>query len=133
MTPTRRYPLILALLADLVPAAFPARTCYGILLGICFSLIASLVPVITVAGISLNPMVVAPWQWLACGLLVARLCVACRRRPHGPLADTVGVTIEMISRGTLSQPVRRVFRRRLIDALFQRVFNETTHHTESRR
>ena len=118
MTPSRKYPLVFTLLADLVPAAYPSRTCFGILLGICLNLVASIVPAITFAGVVLNLNRVPLWQCLACGLLTARICVACRPRPQGRLVDTVGCAIEMISRGTSSQPVRRAFRRRLIDALY---------------
>jgi len=117
MTSSRRYPLLLAALTGLAPAAYPSRTCFGILLGTCLNLVASIVPAVTVFSISIDTSRIAVWQWLACGLLIARISVACRPRPRGPLFDTVSGAIEVISRGPLPQPRRRVYRRKLIELL----------------
>jgi hypothetical protein len=124
MTPFRRYPVLLAVLIDLVPAAFPTRTCFGILLGILLNLMASIAPRMPFLPMPIDLATVAAWQWLACGLLIARICVACRPRPRGPLADTVSTAVEMIARGALASSRQRIYRRKLIEALSRNVVDE---------
>jgi hypothetical protein len=108
MTSSRRYPLVLPVL------------------------VASMIPTIHVSSISIDTSLMAPWQWLACGLLITRICVACRPRPRGALFDAVSGAIEVISRGPLPQPCRRVYRRKLIELLSRDVLDEPK-HTSLRR
>lgn len=107
----------MARVLDILLSKHPARSGMGVMLGIFFSLLATVFShkVALLYGIDLAA--VQLWQWIAPGVLLAHIPTVIWYITRPPFADEIRVLTELIEKGTFSEVERRRHYRNLIEQI----------------